>query len=173
MNVNDYLLAQDGKDWPAIISDWQWIVPSAFTIWLVNRFGDVFLVPENGTVQMLDLGGGSLRQVASSREDFIKKIDEGDNANQWLMIPLVDKCVAAGLILGQGQCYSYILPPILGGKYTVENTEVCDVEVHYSLLAQIQRQVKDFPDGTKVTMVVGPQPVTSAEGPLSAVPFDR
>ena len=107
---------------------------------------------------MLDLGGGSLKKVASDRDDFIKKIDEGDNANEWLMIPLVDKCVASGRVLSAGKCYSYIIPPILGGDYTIENTEVSDIAVHYSLLGQIQRQVKDLPDGTKITRVIGPEP---------------
>ena len=40
---------------------------------------------------MLDVGRGTLEKVAESRDDFAKKSDEDDNANQWLMIPLIDR----------------------------------------------------------------------------------
>ena len=136
------------------MSDWHWLVPPKFTIWIVNRYGDVFLTTGDNSVHMLELGAGTLKRVAADREDFAKKVDEENNANDWLLIPLVNKCVAAGLLLKPGQCYSYIKPPILGGTYTVENTEITDLAVHYSFLAQIHRQIKDLPDGTKVKLVV-------------------
>ena len=118
---------------------------------MVNRFGDLFIVLDDGTVHMLDVGGATLKLVADDREHFGTIIDEGNNANDWLMIPLVDKCVAAGLHLSKGQIYSYQTPPILGGDYTVDNAEVCDLEVHFSVLGQIQNKVKDLPDGTTVS----------------------
>jgi len=152
MNIHDYLIDQSGHDWSEILSQWHWLLPREFTLWLVNRYGDAFLVTESGTVLMLDVGGGSIKQVADTREDFIHKIDEGNNANDWLVIPLVDRCVSAGLTLGNGQCYSYRVPPLLGGDYTVENTEVVNLEVHYSVYAQIHEQIKDLPDGTKIEL---------------------
>jgi len=39
-----------------------------------------------------------------------------------------------------------------GGPH--ENTEITDLAVYYSFLAQIHRQIKDFPDGTKVKLIV-------------------
>jgi Domain of unknown function (DUF1851) len=66
-----------------------------------------------------------MERLADSRDDFATRIDVGDNANNWLMIPLVDQCVAAGLTLSQDQCYGYKIPPIevgqCGGRYAVEN----------------------------------------------------
>jgi hypothetical protein len=82
----------------------------------MNRFGDLFLVIDDGSVHMLDIGGGTLTKLAEDRDDFCRKIDEGDNANQWLMIPLVDGVVVAGLKLSPGQCYGYKRPPVLGGE---------------------------------------------------------
>ena len=111
------------------------------------------MVLDDDTVHMLDVGGATLEQVADDRDHFATIIDEGENANNWLMIPLVDKCVAAGLHLSSGQIYSYKTPPILGGDYTVDNAEICDLEVHFSVLGQIQNKIKDLPDGTKVDRV--------------------
>ncbi len=151
MTINDYLIDQSGHDWAAMLADWNWLLPADFSIWLVNRLGDLFIVLDDGTVYMLDVGAGKFEKLADSQDDFIAKIDEGDNASDWLMIPLVDHCVETGLELSDGQVYSYRTPPILGGEYAVENIEVADLAVHFSVLGQIHRQVKDLPDGTSVS----------------------
>jgi hypothetical protein len=99
IKVNDYLIEQSGINRPAVLSGWSWLLPSKFTLWLVTRFADLFIVLPDGSVHMLDVGAGTLARVAESRDDFSIKIDEGDNANDWLMITLVDKLVAAGRLL--------------------------------------------------------------------------
>ena len=155
MNLSDYLIDQQDHDWSGILADWAWLLPSDLTVWMVNRFGDLIFVPEDGTVQFLDISGGSVRQLAQSREDFFTQVDLGDNADNWLLISLTDKCVAAGLTLGPGQCYTFKIAPVFGGKYVLDNVEVCDSVVNYSLLAQIHKQIKDLPDGAQVKLVLG------------------
>jgi hypothetical protein len=154
MSLHDYLIDHRDFDWPMLFKEWTWLVPNELTLWLMNRFGDLFLVFEDGSVHMLDVGGGTLEPVASSREDFGFKIDEDENANNWLMIPLVDELVAAGITLQKGQCYSYKKPPILGGDYTVENTCILPVSEHYRIYGLIQNQIKDLPDGTEVVIEI-------------------
>jgi hypothetical protein len=155
MNLNDYLIDQAGHDWASILAEWHWLLPSDLTVWMVNRFGDVIFVPNDETVHFLDIGSGTTEQIADSREDFCTQVDLGDNADNWLLISLTDKCVSAGLRLQPGQCYSLKIPPVLGGKYIVDNVEALDLVVNYSLLAQIHQQTKDLPDGTKVRFVQG------------------
>jgi hypothetical protein len=58
MNIKDYLIDQSGKDWQELLCGWAEILPPVFTIWLVNRFGDVILVTDDGSVHLLDIGGG-------------------------------------------------------------------------------------------------------------------
>ena len=50
MNVSDYLIDQEGKDWAELLSDWGILLPSSFTVWLVNRFGDVLAVFDDDRV---------------------------------------------------------------------------------------------------------------------------
>ena len=69
------------------------------------------------------------------------------------MIPLVDACREAGMTLSAGQCYSYKVPPVLGGPYQVSNVEPTDIAVHYSVLADIYRQTKNLSNGTRVGAV--------------------
>lgn len=152
MSLHDYIIDHRGIDWPTLLRDWSWLLPPALTVWIMNRFGDLFIVLDDGTVHMLDVGGGTLKKVAESRNDFANKLDEGDNANQWLMIPLIDRLVARGVTLREGQCYSYRQPPVLGGDYAVDNTCVLPIPEHYSAYGSIHNQIKDLPDGTQVVI---------------------
>jgi hypothetical protein len=151
MQLEDYLIDHQAFDWKAILREWSWLLPKdEFTIWLMNRYGDLFLVFDDQTVHLLDIGSGSIEQIAESRNDFYCKIDESDNANIWLMIPLIDSLVKNGKLIQQGRCYSFIIPPVLGGEYIVENTATLNILEHYGVYASIHNQIKDLPDGTHV-----------------------
>jgi hypothetical protein len=104
---------------------------------------------------MLDVSAGVVTRIADSRDHFATMIDVGDNANNWLVIPLVDQCVAAGLTLADNQCYGYKAAPALGGQYSVENIEPTDLSTHYSFLAHIFRQTRDLLDGSRVRIRIG------------------
>lgn len=155
MDINDYLIEQSGKDWAALLRDWMPPLPASCTLWLVNRFGDAFVVSDDdGSVQMLDVGAGTLTRVADNRSHFAGLLDIDGNADNWLMISLVDECRKAGMSLDAGQCYGFKIPPVLGGKYALSNVEPTDLAVHYSMLADIYKQTKDLPDGTPIKAVV-------------------
>src|SRR5579871_2326945 len=121
MNIADYLINQEGKDWPELLSGWLGLLQQSFTIWFVNRFGDIVMVFDDGSVHFLDVGAGVIERIADSREHFIALVDQGDNATEWFLIDLVGECLASGMKLAENQCYSYKVPPILGGEYEVAN----------------------------------------------------
>jgi hypothetical protein len=149
-SLDSYIIPQSGLDWPDLLASWAWLLPPEVTVWIVNRFGDLFLVLDDGAVHMLDVGAGSLSKVASSREDFSCHIDEGGNANKWLLIPLVDELEATGITLGKGQCYSYWRLPALGGAYSMENVKVVSLEHQFKAFGPIHEKIKDLPDGTRI-----------------------
>lgn len=153
MSYDDYLIDHRGLDWQMLLSEWTWLVPSEFSVWFMNRYGDLFLELSDSSVHMLDVGGGTLEMVADSRADFEAKFRVDDNANEWLMIPLVDQVVAAGMTLQKGECYSYKQPPVLGGKYTVENTSILPIAEHFAFYGSIYNQIKDVPGGSHVILV--------------------
>jgi hypothetical protein len=124
----------------------------------MNRYGDLFLILPDGSVHMLDVGGGLLPKLAESKDGFSCVIDEDNNADDWLMIPLVDRLVEAGVHLKPGECYSFLIPPILGGDYTVENTVVLPITEHFGVYASYHEQLRDVPDGSKVVINVQKPP---------------
>ena len=154
MDLNDYLIPQAGKDWKTLLSGWFELLPRSFTLWMVNRFGDLFVVLDDEAVYMLDVGIGTFKRLANNRSHFAALMDVGDNANHWLMMPLVNACVASGIILGPNRCYGYKIPPVLSGRYEVGNVYPADLAVHYAFLADIYRQTRNLPEGTPVTGVV-------------------
>jgi hypothetical protein len=154
MNLRDYLIDQEGKDWCRLLAPWADLLPASFTVWLVNRFGDVFAVCDDGTVCRLDIGSGTFVHVAGSREEFMELSNVQEDADDLLMIPFVDQCVAAGMILSPNQCYGYKIPPILGGEYDLENFIRIGIAEHYAFHGDLHQQTKGFPDGTRAKLVI-------------------
>ena len=150
MKLDDYILDTAGVSWPTTLSTWRWLIPSVLTVWFTNRFGDVFLALEDKSINRLNLDGGTLDRLAESREEFETKIDEDQNYNDWLLIPLVDRLVAAGVILPVGKCYAFTQLPILGGSYDVGNVATVGISERIAFLGDVYRQIADLPDGTKV-----------------------
>lgn len=155
MNLHDYLIDCSSVDWQRLLSTWHWRLPDSFTTWMMNRFADLFLKTEDGQIRLLRLNDGSLRSLADSRDQFCELLDQGNNANDWLLIPLVDRLAAAGKVLQPGQCYGFIQLPILGGDYVIENVAIRDVESQYAALGPIFEKLEGIPDGTSVVFRVG------------------
>jgi hypothetical protein len=152
MMLSDYLIDPTGTDWPALLKPWAWRLPATFTLWLVNRFADLFIVLDDGSVHVLLTDCGELRRLAASRDHFAELIDQDDNADDWLLVPLVDDLVASGALLTPGQCYGFKVPPVIGGGYNLSNISPRDLREYLAFLADFYEQLKDVPDGTSVTI---------------------
>ena len=135
MTVDDYLIDPDRQDWPKLLADWRPLLPLEFSVWLMNRFGDLFLVAGDESVRWLDIAAGTLTRVADDWQDYSKKIDEGDNAEAWLRPSLVDHLVASGLVLAPGRCYGLRVAPVLGGTYEDGNIVVRPIAAQFAQFA--------------------------------------
>lgn len=154
MLLDDYIIDHSSVDWPSVLSPWHRLLPQHLTVWLMNRYGDLFVVLDDSSVWMLDVGGGTFDRLAISRDDFCNQLELDENLNNWLMVPLVDRLVAAGMRPGSGKCYGYKRPPVLGGDYTIENTFVISIEEHYAFNADLHERIRDLPDGTPIKFEV-------------------
>lgn len=59
------------------------------------------------------------------------------------------------LPLGRDACVGYRIPLFLGGQDVVENLELSDLDVYWSICGQLRRGVLDLPPGTSVNDVSG------------------
>lgn len=95
-----------------------------------------------------------MTRIADSKDHFAELLGQEDDAGNWLLLSLVDECASELPPLTDAQCCGFKIPPLLGGKYTLDNIEPTSLAAHDSLLADIHRQTKDLPDGTKIKAVM-------------------
>ncbi|MCW1926417.1 DUF1851 domain-containing protein [Luteolibacter arcticus] len=136
-----------------LLSDWRWLVGERTEFMLAGSLGDLFLRDETGQVLWLDTGAGQLSVVAGSHEEFRELLQQPNQVNEWFLPQLVGDLLASGKQLAPGQCFSYKVPPMLGGKVEPENFEPTDLSVHCSILGQIARKNQDLPDRTPIQRV--------------------
>jgi hypothetical protein len=136
-----------------LLSTWRWLVGKQLQPVVVSAIGDLFLRHEDGRIFWLDVACGILSEVAPSAEEFKKLMVQPVHTNEWFIPQLIGDLKASGLNLGPSQCYSYKVPPPLGGEIELSNFEVCDISVHFNVLGQINEQIKDLPEGTSISEI--------------------
>ncbi len=145
-------LTIDLQDLPfdTLLADWRWLVGDNCRPLLLTALGDLFLQDNIGWVYFLDLGAGSFQLVAESTEEFDAMCDNREQRKTWFAGFLVMELRKRLGELSPGQCYSCKIPLSLGGKMEPDNFSRVDLRVHYSILGQLQQQVKKLPPGTKL-----------------------
>ncbi len=74
MSIHDYLIDHRGQDWPSLFAEWTWLVPKQFTVWLMNRFGDLFLVFDDGSVDPQPDQGLARRNAGCAERDEVRAL---------------------------------------------------------------------------------------------------
>ncbi|WP_406685433.1 DUF1851 domain-containing protein [Seonamhaeicola sp. MEBiC1930] len=139
-------------DQSRLTESWNWLIGTDKKPILMSSIGDLFLVDNNGVCYWLNVGEGILEIVANSIDEFKTKLNDNEQVDEWFLIGLIKKLKESGLELTDKHLYGYKKLPVLGGEYEPENFELTDIEVHFELSGQIQKQIKDLPDGTKVNI---------------------
>jgi hypothetical protein len=57
------------------------------------------------------------------------------------------------LPIGKTDCVGYRVPLFLGGADSIENLEVSDIDVYWTITAQLLQRVRGLPQGTRITGV--------------------
>ncbi|MFO0955965.1 MAG: DUF1851 domain-containing protein [Isosphaeraceae bacterium] len=147
MALVDYLLQADSCDWGVGLSEWSWLIPPRFKVWFANRFGEPFLVLEDGSIALLRLDAGELLPLVDDHSQFLEALGRDGNAERWLRTSEVDDRIGLGLDLGPGECYGFLIPLALGGYETGANLVVMDVLERIATLGRLHRGLRDLADG--------------------------
>lgn len=150
---NELTVAVDTHTPADLLSEWRWLLGSSHQIILISSLGDLFLADASGRISWLDAGAARLTEVAADLDEFQKLLQQPDNAKEWFATQMVGDILQSGVRLARGQCFSYKVPPVLGGRWEPANFEPTDLSVHFSILGQVCRQVRDLPDGASVSSV--------------------
>jgi hypothetical protein len=136
-----------------LLAEWRWLVPSSYSLHMVSALGDAFLSDTGGQIFWLDVGSAELTAIAETKDAFDQLRQQPDCACRWFVPLLVGDLLASGKSLAIGQCFSYKIPPTLGGAFEPPNFDACDLSVHFHTLGQLQKQVRPLPVGTAITSV--------------------
>jgi hypothetical protein len=152
--MNDLTVNFSHLERETILEDWRWLIGPTKQPILLAAIGDAYVQdPDDDTVHLLDVGAGALELIADSVEEFQELLGDSEFVTGSFVPQIVVNLRNAGKPLEAGQIYSYEHPPVLGGEYSVENMVPTDISVHFSVLGQIHRQVKDLPEGTSISEV--------------------
>jgi hypothetical protein len=149
-----YVLPAFRPDWAELLVDWQPLLPPHASPWLLTKFGEVFLVQEDGKIGVLQVSAFHYAVVAKDKTDFREWLVDPDKMSEWFLAPLVDRLEAAGKHLQPEQCYSFVTPLGLGGGLALANVMTIPIREHFRCWGEVFRQIKDVPDGGRVILKV-------------------
>ena len=151
---DDLIVPLDGIDIDPMLDSWRWLIPFDDRPLFATALGDLFLADPAGRVLWLDMGTGELLPVAADEPDFRRAVADPDNESLWFGAALVDRLRAGGKVLGPGECYCYLLLPLLGGGFEPNNFVMRDVVVHFQIWGPIHERLRDLPDGATIEFEV-------------------
>lgn len=154
MTINDLTVSISHLDRDTLLSDWQWLIGATKLPIMATLAGDAFVQDStDGSVHFLDTVEGTCTQVSDGAEEFQQLLSDREFVMEHLSVEIVAPLLRSGFVLAAGQILSWRHPPVLGGSYTADNLEPADIEVHFSILGQIWRQVSSLPPGTPINNV--------------------
>jgi hypothetical protein len=123
--------------------------------WLGRHFAIDMSRRKNGRCQvlMLEPGTGQSLEIPVSFQEF-HDVELVNFRNEALASEFYTAWVnAAGQAPTMSQCVGYIKPLFLGGGDVVQNLEITDMEVYWSICGQLLAKVRNLPDGTPIGRV--------------------
>ena len=102
----------------------------------------LLLTGEPGTGKTLEIPCNLLTFHDNELVDYREEALAEGFHTQWLV-----KC---GVIPKQEQCIAYKQPLFLGGKDTIENLELSNLDVYWTLIGQLIRKARGFAHGTQI-----------------------
>jgi hypothetical protein len=99
-------------------------------------------------VVMLEPGTGQALEIPAGLAQF-HDVELVEHTNEALASDFHESWLASGgQPPGMDQCVGYKKPLFLGGSDTIDNLELSDMEVYWSVCAQLISQIRHMPDGT-------------------------
>ena len=137
-----------------LMEDWRWLCPQPVSLIARSAFGDLFLCDGSGKVLKLDVSLGQLTEVAESEETFRALAATVEKRDQWFAETDQLNAAERGLAPNASQCVAFKIPLIFAESGQPNNAYLADLYEQVSFLGDLNRQVSQLQDGTKVRLKV-------------------
>lgn len=127
---------------------------------MLNGFGDMFLRTTNGKIWWLNVGDGTLTEIAESELVFQHLLGESAKREIWFAELQLAAFAEQGLKPNDLKCIGFKTPVVFAESTNVPNNAyVADLYEQVSFLGELHRQIADTPNGAKVRLKVSRPPV--------------
>lgn len=135
----------------SLFEDWKWLIPLNANPILLTACGDAFFEHTTSEISLLDTVQGTFSILAPNYDAWKIALNDQKQFRDWFLVEFLADLLSAKLARKKSECFSPLLPQKIGGSWDPANFKACDPLVHFSVLGQIHRQVKDLPEGTKIS----------------------
>lgn len=145
-----------------LLEQWRWLCDQSVTLVARNGFGDLFLRTNDGKILWLNVGCGTLTEIAESELGFEHALEESAERELWFAEGQLVAFAEQGLKLNDLQCIGFKTPVVFAESRSVpDNAYVADLYEQVSFLGDLHRQIADVPNGGKVRVKIGQPPTNS------------
>ena len=149
----------DQLDVTRLLEQWRWLCGQSVALVARNGFGDMFLRTNERKMLWLNVGGGTLTDIAESELGFEHSLAESAKRELWFAEQQLAAFAECGLKPNDLQCIGFKTPVVFAESRSVpDNAYVADLYEHVSFLGDLHRQIADVPHGGKVRLNVGQPP---------------
>lgn len=123
--------------------------------WLGRHFALDFTRQESGQllILMFEPGTGQALEIPASFDNF-HNVELVEFQNEALAVDFHTSWLSStGIMPKPSECIGYKVPLFLGGKDVIENLELTDMEIYWSICEQMLNKTRNLPDGTLIGKV--------------------
>jgi hypothetical protein len=142
----------DHLDVDRLLSEWRWLCSQTLALVARSAFGDLFLRDEAGKIFKLDIAIGKLTEVAKSETEFRKLAGTKEKREEWFAESDELAAMQRGMKPNQDQCIAFKIPIVFAEGGGPNNAFVGSLYEQLSFLGDLNRQLSQLPDGSKVQL---------------------
>ena len=157
MKLEDISITEGGIDWQRCLQPWAWLLKEKpeFNIWIVTKFGEIFVTDDSGSIWFISTSNGSYEKIAESKESFANSLENPERVEYYFMPKLVRNLEENLGKLNKGQCYGFHVPCFFKEcTFEVDNFKIIDIEKYLIGLGEMLGKLQAIPDGAKVSFNV-------------------
>jgi hypothetical protein len=149
--IERYFLV-DHLDVDRLLSEWRWLCPQSMALVARGGFGDLFLRDEAGKIFKFGIAIGKLTEVAKSETEFRKLAGTKEKREEWFAESDELAAMEQGLKPNQDQCIAFKIPIVFAEGCGPNNAYMGSLYEQLSFLGDLNRQLSQVPDGSKVQL---------------------
>ena len=136
----------------AIRDSWGWCGIDPVEVVGATAFGNLMIKDGQGRYWRLCPEAFSYEVIAQTREALDEVSRDQAFLHDWYLQPMVEQAEAALGPLLPGQVYHFVVSPVLGGAYGIDNVRRLDHVEQVRFSGDLALQIKDLPDGAQVKL---------------------